>query len=256
MSELPQQQVPHRPFLAGQGQGPPDAGLADLLDQLRRPGLLEPGQAEQFLREFAPAGLTAHEVGRELLKRGVLTPFQVNHLLGGKGQDLLVGPYALLSRRGAGGMGQVFKARHGKLGRVVAVKLIHPRCLGNEAAVQRFLREMRLVSRLDHPPIVHALDAGQEADGRLYLVMEHVEGTDLARLVKEKGPLSPRLACDVVRQAALALEHAHEHARAWCCGPSRALPAPRASPSMRPARGCCAATRRARSACWMRRRAR
>jgi serine/threonine protein kinase len=68
---------------------------------------------------------------------------------------------------------------------------------------------MRLVSRLDHPNIAHAIDAG-EHNGKLYLAVEFVEGTDLGRVVKEKGPLPIGQACDVVRQAALALAHAHD----------------------------------------------
>jgi WD40 repeat protein len=92
---------------------------------------------------------------------------------------------------------------------VVALKLIHPRSLGDRAASKRFLREMRLVSRLDHPNIAHALDAG-EHNGQFYLAVEFVEGTDLGGLVKEKGPLPIGQACDVVRQAALALGHAHD----------------------------------------------
>jgi hypothetical protein len=99
-------------------------------------------------------------------------------------------PYLLLEQLGAGGMGEVFKARHRRLGKLVALKLIHPDRLGNPELAHRFLREVRSASRLDHANIVHAIDAG-EADGRLYLAMEYVEGADLARLVKDHGALPP-----------------------------------------------------------------
>jgi WD40 repeat protein/tRNA A-37 threonylcarbamoyl transferase component Bud32 len=180
-----------------------------LLAALTRNGLVEPERLEQLRAELAAQPRDAHQLGRELLQRGWLTAYQVNHLLQGKEAGLHVGPYQLLQRLGEGGMGQVYKARHSRLGRLVALKLIHPKHLGDEAARRRFLRETRSLSRLDHPNIVRALDAGEEHD-RLYLVMELVEGTDLAHMVKEKGGLPIGLACECARQAALGLQHAHE----------------------------------------------
>src|SRR5262249_45089377 len=69
---------------------------------------------------------------------------------------------------------------------------------------------VRAAARLDHPNIVHAYDADEIA-GSLLLVMEYVEGTDLARMVKQRGPFDIGVACDYIRQAALGLGHAHEH---------------------------------------------
>jgi serine/threonine-protein kinase len=174
-----------------------------------RAGLVEPGQMRQLRQQLDGQPLDAQQLGRELMRRGLLTAYQVNHLCQGKEAALHVGPYLLLERLGAGGMGQVFKARHTRLGKLVALKLIHPHYLGDRAAAKRFLREMQSLSRLDHPNIVRALDAGED-NGRAYLVMEYVEGADLARLLKDKGALSLALACDCARQAALALQHAHE----------------------------------------------
>ena len=145
----------------------------------------------------------------ELIRRGWLTPYQVNQLLQGRGRDLLLGSYVLLERLGEGGMGQVFKARNWKLGRVVALKLIRKERLDNPDAVRRFQREIRAAAQLDHPNIVRAFDA-DEVDGTHLLVMEYVEGTDLAKLVKKDGPLPVDKACDYCRQAALGLQHAYE----------------------------------------------
>src|SRR5262249_41523042 len=92
----------------------------DLLEVLCGPGLLQPGQAEQCRQEFSSGVLTAHDFGGELLRRGWLTPLQVNYLLQGNGRSLFVGPCVLHSRLGAGGMGQVFKAWHSRLGKMVA----------------------------------------------------------------------------------------------------------------------------------------
>ena len=83
--------------------------------------------------------------------------------------------YRLLEPLGSGGMGTVYKAVHTRLDRLVAVKLLPARRLGDEQAVARFQREMRVIGQLSHPAIVQATDAG-EVDGTHFLVMEYVEG--------------------------------------------------------------------------------
>jgi tRNA A-37 threonylcarbamoyl transferase component Bud32 len=117
--------------------------------------------------------------------------------------------YEILDRLGEGGMGQVFKARHRRLNRVVALKVIRPEQLRNPKSVQRFQREARAAGRLSHANIVQVYDAA-EADGTYFLAMEFVEGTDLAALVHKHGPMPVPLACEYVRQASLGLQHAHE----------------------------------------------
>jgi Leucine-rich repeat (LRR) protein len=110
---------------------------------------------------------------------------------------------------GLGGMGAVYRAEHRRMHRLVALKVINSDLMLRPEAVQRFHREVRAAARLDHPNIVRAFDA-DEAGGLHFLVMEYVEGTSLARLVRERGPLPVAEACEVVRQAALGLQHAHE----------------------------------------------
>ena len=144
-----------------------------------------------------------------MIRAGLLTPFQVNHLLQGRCTELVLGPYRLLDRIGEGGMGQVFKARHERLGRIVALKVIRKDKLADPLALDRFRRETRTAAQLDHPNIVRALDA--DAIGPCHLlVMEFVDGVDLSQLVKRNGPLPIRAACDFICQAALGLQHAHE----------------------------------------------
>jgi len=127
------------------------------------------------------------------------------------GADLgRVGDYELLSRLGAGGMGTVFKARHRHLDKIVALKLIGAARLGGQQAVSRFQREMRAVGRLEHPNIVGARDAGQ-ADGVWFLAMEYIDGADLSVLSRRVGPMAIPDACELIRQAACGLQHAHEH---------------------------------------------
>lgn len=119
-----------------------------------------------------------------------------------------LGEYILLEVIGRGGMGTVHRAVHTRLDKQVAIKLLSPHRLGDGAAVARFEREMRAVGRLSHPNIVSATDAG-EISGAPFLVMEYVAGVDLARLIKRNGPLDPRNACEIIRQAAVGLHYAH-----------------------------------------------
>jgi serine/threonine protein kinase len=119
-----------------------------------------------------------------------------------------IGNYLLLEPLGSGGMGKVFKARHQRLKKTVAVKLLTPSLLRSADARRRFQREIEAVGRLTSPHIVTAYDAG-EADGHDFLVMEYVEGKNLADVIKEQGPLPIAQALDYILQAARGLDHAH-----------------------------------------------
>jgi formylglycine-generating enzyme required for sulfatase activity/tRNA A-37 threonylcarbamoyl transferase component Bud32 len=117
--------------------------------------------------------------------------------------------YRVLCLLGRGGMGTVYLAEHRHMARLVALKMIKPSLLEDAAAVQRFRQEVRTVGRLAHSNIVHAHDA-EEAAGRHFLVMEYVEGTSLAEWLDRDGRLPVAEACACARQAALALQYAHE----------------------------------------------
>ena len=117
--------------------------------------------------------------------------------------------YELLGTLGEGGMGTVYRARHTRLDRQVALKLLPARRLRDNAAVARFEREMKAIGRLDHPTIVRATDAG-DVDGTHFLAMDYVEGIDLSKLVRLVGPLDVASACEIVRQAAIGLDYAHQ----------------------------------------------
>lgn len=116
--------------------------------------------------------------------------------------------YELLGTLGEGGMGTVYRARHTRLDRQVALKLLPARRLRDNAAIARFEREMKAIGRLDHPAIVRATDAG-DVDGTHFLAMDYVEGIDLSKLVRLVGPLDVASACEIVRQAAIGLDYAH-----------------------------------------------
>lgn len=117
--------------------------------------------------------------------------------------------YQLLEVLGQGGMGAVYRAEHTRLKRTVALKVLARGRTSDPQAVARFEREMEAVGRLDDPRIVRALDAG-EYDGIHYLVMEYVDGIDLAVLARQMGRLAIADACEVTRQAALGLQRVYE----------------------------------------------
>src|SRR5262249_43367347 len=137
-----------------------------------------------------------------------LTKFQVEQVWQGKGKSLVLENYLLLEKIGQGGMGQVFKARHRVMERIVAVKVLPPAMVKDRTAVQRFRREVQAAARINHPNIVTAFDADQ-AGGVHFLVMEFVEGSDLSALVKSNGPLPVEQAVACILQAARGLEFAH-----------------------------------------------
>jgi WD40 repeat protein/serine/threonine protein kinase len=183
--------------------------VAALLEELRRIPLLEQAQMAELTGSLAGQFTEPRALAGELVRRGWLTPYQVNQLFQGRAGQLMLGAFILLERLGEGGMGQVFKARQRKLGRIVALKVIRKERLTSADAVRRFRREIQAAAQLSHPNIVLAIDA-DEHEGTHFFAMEYVEGTDLAKQVKKHGPLPVEQACDCIRQAALGLQHAFE----------------------------------------------
>jgi CheY-like chemotaxis protein/tRNA A-37 threonylcarbamoyl transferase component Bud32 len=147
-------------------------------------------------------------VARRLIAAGKLTAFQADAVREGRLEELRIGNYQVLDRLGAGGMGTVFKARHRRMKRVVALKVLSRTVARSERFVQRFQREVEAVSRLSHPNIVMAYDA-DEAEAGHFLVMEFVNGRDLDSEVQQRGPLPVGEAVDCMLQAARALDYAH-----------------------------------------------
>jgi tRNA A-37 threonylcarbamoyl transferase component Bud32 len=115
--------------------------------------------------------------------------------------------YEILERVGGGAMGTVFKARHRRLGRIVALKVLKPSLSRDDRYVERLRREARIVGSLNHPHIVSGFDMGEEA-GYHFFVMEFVEGPSLRALLAEWGMFAEEHVRRVARQAALALDHA------------------------------------------------
>ena len=125
-----------------------------------------------------------------------------------RGMPQQVGEYRLSERLGAGGMGIVFKARHQRLDRLVALKFPRYASLLDRDATARFVREAKLLGQLEHPHIVRALDAGDSAYGP-YLATEFIEGETVEQLVRREGPLPWRRAFALAAEGASGLAHAH-----------------------------------------------
>jgi len=116
--------------------------------------------------------------------------------------------YRIESVIGRGGMGVVYRATQLSLGRPVAIKVLPEELSGEMQFVERFRREVDVLSRLSHPNVVTVFERG-EVDGRQYVVMEYVDGTSL-REVMRRGPLAAHQALSIVRSVLAALEHAHD----------------------------------------------
>jgi serine/threonine-protein kinase len=180
-----------------------------LFERLKKADLLDEGQIQDLAGLPESSSTDPRALGTLLLKRKWLTRYQINQVALGRGAELRVGPYLLLEKVGEGGMGQVFRARHRHMQRIVALKLIRKDKLSSEEAVKRFYQEAQAAGQLHHPNIVIAYDAGPAGNSH-YFAMEYIAGIDLSKLISESGPLPVGLACEYVRQAAIGLQHAHE----------------------------------------------
>lgn len=180
-------------------------------------GLVTPAELDQAIvalwtersggRATAQVEISQEELAERLISLGRLTPYQAKQLLAGL-TKLKLGQYRILEPIGHGGMGEVFKAEHEFMGRIVAVKVL-PISKATPAATASFIHEIRSQARLQHVNLVQAYDAGR--DGNVYyLVTEYVPAIDLRKYVREHGPLGMKAAATIITQAAKGLRHAHE----------------------------------------------
>ncbi len=120
-----------------------------------------------------------------------------------------LGQYTLVEKIGEGGMGAVYRARHGMLRRPTAIKLVRPD-KADEATIARFQREVQITATLTHPNTVTIYDYGRTDDGTFYYVMEYLDGVDLGGAVRLGGPMALGRAVRVLCQVAQALAEAHK----------------------------------------------
>ena len=180
------------------------------IERIIRSGLMTQEDCDTFMACLLSKPATAEELAQELYREGKLTKFQIQAVYQDKTRGLVVGNYVVLDRLGKGGMGQVYKAQHRKMKRVVALKVLPSASTQSSESVKRFQREVEAAAKLSHPNIVTAYDA-DEARGIHFLVMEYVDSCDLASLIKARGTLTVAEAVDYIVQAARGLEYAHRN---------------------------------------------
>ena len=180
--------------------------LQDDLDAL-------PPSAQQEIKQCT----SADALLSKLAQLELLTEYQAVRIKAGTTFGLVLGNYRILDRLGAGGMGIVFRGEHQLLRRAVAIKVLPVSRDQDERLLQRFLSEMRVVARLQHPNIVAAMDAGYRPSPNphtlalYYLVMEYVPGLSLERYVETHERVAPAQACNFIYQVAAALTEAHKY---------------------------------------------
>ncbi len=185
-----------------------------------------PVALETFLSQLSSSGIVPEEklkvvvskkasfadgeaLARDMIKSRLLTKYQAEQILGGRGKSLTMGKYQILEKIGAGGMGQVYKAFHSSTERIVAIKVILGKGKINPEVVKRFEREVKAAAKLVHSNIITVFDADQ-ADGRIFMVMEYIKGDDLGGILRKKGQLSVSEVVDYILQAARGLKYAHD----------------------------------------------
>jgi serine/threonine-protein kinase len=121
----------------------------------------------------------------------------------------LDGKYQILSRLGIGGMGEVYKVLHLHLNSIRVIKLMRTSIAGEPGADDRFIREARLATRINHPNVAQLYDFSTLEDGSRYMVWEYIEGTNLHELIETHGPLSPKYAAQLAIEALHGLDAIH-----------------------------------------------
>ncbi len=133
-----------------------------------------------------------------------ITDFLRKHL-----EQPLDGKYQILSRLGIGGMGEVYKVLHLHLNSIRVIKLMRSSIANEPGADDRFLREARLATRINHPNVAQLYDFSTLDDGSRYMVWEYIEGTNLHELIETHGPLSPKYAAQLAIEALHGLDAIH-----------------------------------------------
>ncbi|MGL5097191.1 MAG: serine/threonine-protein kinase, partial [Planctomycetia bacterium] len=199
----------------GATQSPDRPTGAEFVERVLSVGVLTVEELESFLATTPDAAIgDAAGMAAALVRRGLLTQHQARGVFLNQTELLVFDDYVVLDKIGQGGMGAVFRARHRRMDRIVAVKILKPNKPMDDARRRemrsRFEREVKTAGRLLHPNIVAAFDAGEVA-GSPYLVMEYLGGVDLHQLVRLRGPLSAGEAVPLIVQAARGLGYAHQN---------------------------------------------
>jgi serine/threonine protein kinase len=143
-----------------------------------------------------------------LVEPAIKLPSRDDQPLSGKVFD---GRYLIGRLAGKGGMGSVFEAENIRIGRRVAVKVLHPEMQADPKMKMRLFREMQATSRISHPNVVQIFDYGEDDDFGAYLVMEFLEGAGLSTVLRKKGRLEVELVMQIAVKLSSALAATHAH---------------------------------------------
>lgn len=177
--------------------------------QLRSAGLLDLPRVHVAVRRLATQSATGASLAHELRERNLLTAFQSHFLLAGKGQSLRIGPYRLMKRLDGGRSAHTFKAMHARLRRPVVLRVSTPQFAGDPPHRANVEKTMLSLARFSHANFLTVVDA-IEVDGCPVMAFEYVHGIPLLQLLQISGRLALEVACNFVRQIAMALQHADE----------------------------------------------
>jgi serine/threonine protein kinase len=186
------------------------ASVEEFLDLVQKSCVADEKRLDGYVQRLRAGGGMPHEASRLaglMVRDGIITQFQAEHLMQGKWRRFTIGKYKVLEKLGSGGMGTVFLCEHKLMRCLRAIKILPAAKAQDEAALGRFYREARAVAAIDHPNIVHAYDIDQD-ENLHFLVMEYVDGASMQEIVKKTGPLSILRACHYIRQSAIGLDHA------------------------------------------------
>jgi eukaryotic-like serine/threonine-protein kinase len=184
--------------------------IVSFVEAVRSTGLLSDDEMRSLNAASEKPDVDGEAVARDLVKRGLLTSLQAKALWKGNLGEIVLNQYVLAEKLGEGGMGEVYRAKHIRMGRDVALKVIRPEKMANPEAVKRFRREILAAASMSHENVVMAYDADQTTGDLHFFAMEHVDGTNFMDLVIREGAQPVGRAVDYIRQCALGLQHIHE----------------------------------------------
>ena len=184
------------------------ASVSDVVKRIEGSGILGDPELTTVRDNADRTDGDAEKFVRLLIENELLTTYQARAIWYGEGHKLSFCNYIVESELGRGGMGVVLKARHKRMKRDVAIKVLPSTLTTDASAIARFQREVEAAAQLTHPNIVSAFDA-DEINGEHFLVMELVGGRDLSSIVRQNGPLTAGQALNYAIQAATGLEFAH-----------------------------------------------
>src|SRR6056297_732888 len=188
-----------------------DDATRDFVRRAMHAGLVELADLKKVVVSLMTEDVvfTQERLAEGLVGADLLTPWQSRKLLSGKARGFYLGNYRLLRPLGKGGMGVVFLAQHAVMNRLMALKILPSEASKDPRRIERFKEEARASANLEHSNIVQAFDFS-EADNKLFIVMEYIEGIDLHRAIIRDGVMSPGEALDAMIQTTDALAHAHQ----------------------------------------------